>query len=105
MNPMNDDIKYCRRFHPQYPDMPIDSARMTILDFGTASGSNNISMLKVKDTFVYGWTEGTLSPSGPITNGRFGSLKAGYDVACQGSAGVVIRDVTRCGELIMDFEG
>jgi len=105
LNPMYDDIMYCRRFHPQYPDMPIDSARMTFLDFGSAEGKNNISMLKVKDSFLYGWTEGTMSPMGPITNGRFGSLKNGYDVACQGSAGAVIRDVTRCGELIMDFEG
>lgn len=34
-----------------------------------------------------------------------GALKAGYDVYCQGSAGLWIKDVTRCGELIYDFEG
>jgi hypothetical protein len=46
-----------------------------------------------------------LSPSGPIkNNGMFGELKAGYDVAIQGSFGIVMRDVTRGGELIMSVE-
>lgn len=101
LNPLYDDVRYCKTFHPLYPDMPIDSARMTVLDFSPYGAANNIELLKVKDSFYYGYRPGMISPSGPITNGQFGDLKAGYDVAIQGSAGVVIRDVSRCGELIL----
>lgn len=105
LNPMYDSIKYCKQFHPQYPDMPIDSARMTFLDFGGMGIERNIELLKVKDSFYYGYKPGMLAPSGPIkNNGMFGELKAGYDVAIQGSFGIVMRDVTRGGELIMSVE-
>lgn len=104
-NPLYDSTVYSKRFHPQYPDMTVDSARMTFLDLGTSEGENNMTMLKVKDTFSYGYTVGTVGPNGPIKGGQVGALKAGYDVYCQGSAGLWIKDVTRCGELIYDFEG
>lgn len=104
LNPLYDDLRYCKLFHPLYPDMPIDSARMTVLDFSSYGVASNIELLKVKDTFYYGYQAGMMTPSGPITNGQFGGLKAGYDVAIQGTAGVVIRDVTRCGELILSAE-
>lgn len=104
LNPMYDDIRYCKTYHPLYPDMPIDSARMTVLDFSPYGSASNIELLKVKDTFYYGYHAGMISPSGPITSGQFGGLKAGYDVAIQGTAGVVIRDVSRCGELILSNE-
>jgi len=104
-NGMNDSTLYCKRFHPQYPDMPIDSARMTFLDFGTSGGQNNISMLKVKNSFTYGVVEGMVGPNGPKTSGTTSSLKHSYDVGMSGSAGIWVKDITRCGELIMDFEG
>ena len=105
LNPMYDSIQYCKQFHPQYPDMPIDSARMTFLDFGGNGVAKNIELLKVKDSFYYGYKPGMLSPSGPIkNNGMFGDLKAGYDTAIQGSFGIVMRDVTRGGELILSAE-
>lgn len=100
LNPMYDSLQYCKEFHPQYPDMPIDSARMTFLDFGGSGLNKNIELLKVKDTFAYGHKNGMMSPNGPITNGEFGALKMGYDVAIQTTAGIIMRDVTRGGELI-----
>lgn len=104
LNPLYDDLRYCKTFHPLYPEYPIDSARMTILDFSSYGIASNIELLKVKDTFYYGYVPGMLTPSGPITSGVMGSHKAGYSVAVQGTAGVVIRDVTRCGELILSAE-
>lgn len=103
-NPMYDSRQYCKRMHPQYPNIPIDSARFTFLDFGTAGGENNIMMLKQKETFSHGFTVGTVGPNGPVKGGQVGALKAGYDVFCQGSAGFWIKDVTRCGEYVYDFE-
>lgn len=85
--------------------MPIDSARMTVLDFSPYGIANNIELLKVQDSFYYGAKPGMIGPNGPITNGgTFGELKAGYDVAIQGTAGVVIRDVSRCGELVLSVD-
>lgn len=108
MNPLYDDLRYCKRFHPQYPNMPIDSARMTFLDFqsrGQGLG-RNIELLKVKDTFRYFHVNGSISPAGPITgNGLAGSSEAAYSVAIEGTLGAVIRDVTSCGEFIYDYEG
>ncbi len=101
-NPMYDNRKYCKQMHPQYPDRPIDSARMTFLDFGTTGGDNNMQMLKVKDTFRWGYVAGTHTPTGPVKGGQAGSKIAGYDLFTEGTAGLLIRDVTRAGELIFD---
>lgn len=90
--------------HPQYPEFPIDSLRMTFLDFGNSGSSNNITMLKVKDTFRWGWQGGTVTPTGPVKGGQVGGLKAGYDMFCEGTGGIMITDPTRCGELVYDFE-
>lgn len=99
---MYDSRKYCKRMHPDYPNMPIDSARFTCLDFGTTEGNNNIRLLKVKDSFSWGYVPGTWSPTGPLKGGMGASRKAGYDMWAQGTAGVAIIDVTRTGELIYD---
>ena len=104
LNSMYDSRDYCKRMHPQYPNLPVDSARMTFLDFGSEGGENNISMLKVKDTFRWGFVAGSHTPTGPVKGGQAGSMKAGYDLFTEGTAGLLVRDVTRCGELIYDFE-
>ncbi len=103
-NPLYDSTMFCKRMHPLYPNKPIDSARMTILDFGTAGGENNIQMLRVKDTFRWGYVAGTHTPTGPVKGGQAGALKAGYDMFTEGTAGMFIKDITRCGEIIYDFE-
>lgn len=101
-SPLYDSRVYNKRMHPLYPNMPIDSARFTFLDFGTSEGKNNIQMLKQKDTFTWGYHAGTYTPAGPVKGGAVSNLKAGYDWFCTGSAGLLIRDVTRAGELIYD---
>lgn len=103
-NPMYDSRQYCKRPHPLYPEMPVDSARFTFMDFGSSGGENNISMLKVKDTYRFGYTVGTVGPNGPVKGGQAGALKAGYDLFTEGTAGIWMKDVTRGGELIYDYE-
>jgi hypothetical protein len=103
-NKMYDDTRYCSRMHPQYPNLPIDSQRITFLDFGTRGVNNNIMQLQVANTFKYGYVAGTHTPNGPITNGQFGGLIDGYEVATGGTHGIVIIDPTGCGELIYDSE-
>jgi hypothetical protein len=103
-NPMYDSRKYSKRNHPLYPEFPIDSMRFTFLDFGTTGGENNIQMLKVKDTYRWGYTVGTVGPMGPVKGGQAGALIAGYDMFTEGTGGIVMFDATRGGELIFDFE-
>lgn len=103
-NAMYDSTLYCKRFHPLYPEMPIDSARMTFLDFGTAEGRNNIAMLKIKNSFSYAMVPGMVTPAGPIKSGTTTSLKHSYEVGMTGTAGIHVYDITRCGELIFDHE-
>lgn len=69
-NAMYDSIQYCKRMHPQYPNYPIDSARMTFLDFGASGDGQNIMMLKVKDSFRWGYVAGTMTPTGPVKGGQ-----------------------------------
>ena len=103
-NPLYDSRKYEKRMHPIYTEFPIDSARMTFLDFGTSGGENNVSIVKVKDTFRYGYTVGTVGPNGAVRGGQAGVLKAGYDVFMEGTAGLWVKDPTRGGELIFDMD-
>lgn len=103
-NPMYDSRRYCKRMHPQYTEFPIDSARMTFLDFGSSGGENNVQMLKVKDTYRHGYTVGTVGPNGPVQGGQAGALIAGYEMFAEGTAGVWVKDITRCGELVFDHE-
>ena len=103
-NPLYDSRRYSKRMHPVYTEIPIDSARMTFLDFGTSNGENNIQILRVKDSFSFGYIPGTHTPSGPIKGGVGGAFKAGYDMWTQGTGGIWMKDATRGGELIFDSE-
>lgn len=103
-NPLYDSRKYCKRMHPNYPEYPIDSARITFLDFGSVGGEKNISMVKVKDTFYWGYVPGSWTPTGPVKGGPAGAHKNGYTAFTGGTAGLWIKDVTRCGELILSYE-
>ena len=104
--PMYDSRKYCKRMHPLYPAFPLDSARFTFLDFGgnMTMRSNNIQMLRVRDTYRWGYVAGTVSPTGPVKGGSVANKKAGYDMFTEGSAGVVIYDTSRGGEMYFDSD-
>ena len=60
VNPMYDSARYCKSYHPVYTEYPIDSARLTFMDFGGKEGGQNIMALKVKDTFRHGYLAGTV---------------------------------------------
>ena len=109
-NPLYDSLKFSKRRHPQYPDRPLDSYRMTFLDFGNTTVNNmpadNVRMLKLKNYSGYGYEEGLINRAGlpkqgeVVSNSRF----AGVSFFVDDSAGVNLVDPTRGGELILDFE-
>jgi len=78
-----DDRTYCKRSHPLYPNRPIDSARKTFMDFAPSASTNgvpNIQLIKVKDTFRWGYHAGSHTPTGPVQGGAVNSLKAGLRI-------------------------
>ncbi len=103
-NPMNDNRQYCKQSHPQYPNIPVDSFRYTFLDFGGHGIGGNIMMVKEKNSYSWGTIIGTHTPTGPVQGGIGGGLIDGYDIWVKGSAGVNIKDVTRCGEIVYDSQ-
>jgi len=96
-NPLYDSRKACKRMHPQYPEYPIDSMRMTFLDFGSDGVDNNISVLKTENTFRWGHIDGTWTPTGPAKGASVAGLIGAYEIFVQDSFGIWIKDVTRCG--------
>lgn len=103
-NPLYDSARYNKRMHPEYSSRPIDSWRMTFMDFGSTQGESNIQMLKEKDTYRYGYLPGTVGPMGPVKGGAVNSLKAACTWFTEGTMGVWMKDPTKGGELILDFE-
>ena len=106
-NPLYDSRKLNKRMHPQYPEMPIDSMRMTFLDFGNATSQSMgsiIQMLKLKDYYRWGFLQGTHGPTGPNKGGAVSVLLAGYEVFVETSGGIWIQDPSRCGELVYDYD-
>lgn len=60
INPMYDSARYCKTYHPIYTEYPIDSARLTFMDFGSTGMQQNIMALKVKDTYRHATMMGTV---------------------------------------------
>jgi len=46
----------------------------------------------------------TVGPNGPVKGGQAGVLKAGFDIFVEGTAAVWMKDPSRGGELVYDFQ-
>lgn len=51
MNRNYDSREYCKVMHPSNGMFPIDSMRLTFLDFAKTDGNSNIQMVKIKDYY------------------------------------------------------
>lgn len=114
LNPNFDNFQFCPQAHPLYPDRTLDSWRMEILDFGTAteSGSgmaeDNISFLCEANADYYFTTFGKHDPKTgmPINNGSNGLSGgvSGFTTKIEKSYGLLIRDISRCGVVKLNLE-
>jgi len=87
--------------------MPLDSWRMTFVDFEKPSStdmSSNVMYLEVKDSYSHGYVPGTVGPNGPIQGGMTVKKIAGYERWVQASGGIVVLDTSKTGELIYDVQ-
>jgi len=103
--PLYDDTTYNRTYHP-ISGKPLESYRMTFLDFGTRDGESNICKVVRKDREMAMWhTGGSVAPgaghSKSISTLR-SNAKDGYAVHFLSEQGVMMKDPTTSGELFMD---
>jgi hypothetical protein len=104
-NPLYDSRKYCKKMHPIHTDKPIDSWRMTVIDFGTKDGADNIKVIKEKDTFTYGYHSGIIGKDGkPVQGGAVATMDRSVTYFISGTGSIHMTDPTRGGELILDFD-
>lgn len=105
--PLYDNTVYNRKLHP-VSGKPLESYRMTFLDFGMRDGESNISKVVRKDREMVMWhTGGSIAPGSGHSksiNTLRSNAKDGYSVHFLSEQGIMVKDPTTSGELIMDVE-
>ena len=106
LDPSKDNPDLCPQKHPVYPDVPIDSWRMEVLDFGSTTNAadgetgDNITMVCEKNSDYYFTSIGKWDPKkGPINDGgqALAGGISGFSTQIEKSYGLWIKDITRCG--------
>jgi len=100
--PYDDTIRN-RKLHP-VSGRPIESYRITFMNFGTINGKANIRKVAKRDSETVMWYEGgSMSPSGVKKSiSIMGSSGFdGYKVHMLAEIGIQVQDPTSCGELVM----
>lgn len=99
-NPIYDD----RSLNFEIDDVtgfPVESQRITFLDFTGEGGKSNIKIMKKKDGMAFTYVEGMYGPYGPKNGGSSAHSGSYYEMHVEQSEGIHIEDITKCGELIL----
>lgn len=99
-NPIYDD----REVNFEIDDVtgfPVESQRITFLDFSGEKGDSNIKIMNKKDGFAFTYVEGLYGPYGPKKGGSSAHSGSYYEMHVEKSCGIHIHDITKCGELIL----
>ena len=103
--PLYDNIIYNRQLHP-VSGKPVESYRMTFLDFGMRDGESNIQKVTRKDRDMVMWhTAGSVAPGMGHAKSKDvlrSNAKDGYSVHFLTEQGIMMKDPTTSGELILD---
>jgi hypothetical protein len=104
--PLYDNPTYNRKLHP-VTGKPLESYRMTFINFGMRDGESNVVKVVKKGRELVQWyTGGSVGPQGFSTsiNNLRSNAKDGYAVHFLSEQGIMVKDPTTCGELICDAE-
>lgn len=105
--PLYDNTVYNRKLHP-VSGKPLESYRMTFIDFGTRDGEANVVKVIRKDREMVMWhVAGSVAPGqghAKSINTLRANGKDGYTVNFLAECGIMIKDPTTSGELICDAE-
>lgn len=99
-NPLYDDREINFEIDP-VTGFPMESQRITFLDFSGENKASNIKIMKKKDSSTFTYVCGTQGPWGPVNGGMSAHAGDYYEMHVGISAGIHIQDVTKCGELIL----
>ena len=99
-NPLYDDREINFEIDP-VTGYPMESQRITFLDFSGDGGKSNIKYMKKKDGMAFGYVEGLYGPYGPKSGGNMSHSGEYYSMHVSKSCGMHIEDITKCGELIL----
>lgn len=103
--PLYDNIVYNRKLHP-VSGKPLESYRMTFIDFSNRDGESNVMKVVRKGREMVMWhTGGSAAPGTGFSksiNTLRSNAKDGYQVHFLSEQGVMIKDPTACGELYID---
>jgi len=97
-NPVYDDVTRHWQIDP-VTGRPTESQKITFMDFKESSGGKNLYVLENPALSSYGYVAGTTSPYGPQKGGLMSHKEDSYTVVRQDEMGVLIKDVSRCGQL------
>ena len=105
--PLYDNPVYNRKLHPT-TGKPLESYRMTFIDFGRRDGEANVRKVVRKDREMVMWyTGGSVAPGAghakSISTLR-SNAKDGYSVHFLSEQGIMVLDPTTSGELVCDAE-
>lgn len=99
-NPLYDDREINFEIDP-VTGFPVESQRITFLDFSGEGGSSNVKLMKKKDGMAFGYVEGLYGPYGPKSGGSSAHSGSYYEMHVEKSCGIHIHDITKCGEMIL----
>jgi len=104
--PSYDNVYHNRKKHP-VSGMPQESYRMTFINDSMFDGEPNIMKVVRKGREMVMWhTAGAVAPNGYANsvNQQRSHGKDSYEVNILGEQGIMIKNPTACGELILDIE-
>jgi len=99
-NPLYDDREINSEIDP-VTGYPVESMRFTFLDFAGEGGSDNIQLMKKKDSESFVYVNGSFGPTGPSKAGTAAHAGDYYEMHVGKVCGLHVQDVSRCGELIL----
>lgn len=105
--PLYDNPVYNRKLHPTTLK-PLESYRMTFIDFGMRDGEANlVKVVKKGRELVMWYTGGSVAPGSGFANSiqtLRSNAKDGYSVHFLSEQGIMLKDPTTSGELYCDAE-
>jgi hypothetical protein len=112
LNPGKDNSDISTNMHPRYPNIPVNSWRMDILDLGTTRNydgdiKDNMQMVceKFADYYYVSTGKWDKKTGMPITDGGEGnSAIGGYTCKVEKSFGLMIRDRSRMAVIDIKFD-
>ena len=99
-NPLYDDREINFEIDP-VTGFPMESQRITFLDFSGENKKSNIKIMNKKDGFAFTYVEGMYGPYGPKNGGSSAHSGSYYEMHVEKTCGIHIEDITKCGELIL----